>query len=131
MNREYLVKLKRLNWNDERIAAKLGCSAEEVQKQWNLILNEAQQNQINGYHNLMDYWTRLCQQYNLLGSSLMGMGEALSQVMTDEEVANLVSPNPIKTLENLRANCIILRPFVHRVPPPTIDENEPGTTDHV
>lgn len=114
----YLVKLKNAKLPDHLIAAKLGISVEEVQRRWCALFAEFQSMQANGYQNLIDQFTVLSNQYQLLGQSLMIIGNNLGGVLTTEELEALVVEDREQTLQNLRTKCIILRPV------PLVDPQE-------
>jgi hypothetical protein len=109
-----LTKYKLAKVSDDRIAAKLGLSVEQVNQRWERILDRASRMTESGYGHLVNQFGILCHQYQLLGESLKPIAEALGNIMPLEEVERLIvgkAEDVALTLKNLARSCIILRPF--------------------
>lgn len=111
---EVLAKYKIARMPDERIAAKMGITVEEVDKRWKRILERSSRMTESGYGHLLDQFTIFCNQYQLLGESMKIIAMALGNLMPVSEIEPLIvgdSEDVSMTLKNLAKSCIILRPF--------------------
>ncbi len=118
----YLIKLKKAGAIDSFIAERLGISVDEVKRRWTQVQLEALSQETASYGSLCEMFTLMAAQYQLLGESLKVIGTALGNVMFDEEITKLIDKDPAKTLANLKANSIVLRPFV--MPAPTMPSSD-------
>jgi len=107
----YLVKLKGCGLSTGTIATRLNISAVEVEKRWKRIQEGTLAAQENGHTQLCQQYTVLCHQYQLLGESLKIISHAISDELNPEELSLLIVDDKTQTLDNLRRNAIILRPF--------------------
>ncbi len=110
----YLIKLKGCGLSTGTIATRLNVSAIEVERRWKRIQEETVAAENNGHTQLCQQYTILCYQYQLLGESLKIISHAISNELTPEEVAFLITDDKKQTLDNLRRNAILLRPFSRR-----------------
>lgn len=110
----YLVKLKQLGVPQAQIAAKLGKTEAQIDEMWKAITTEVAHATERGYQSLVERWTMLCHQYQLVGESLKVIGGALSEVMTEKELLALVESAYTKKdlVQVLMTRAIVLRPFV-------------------
>lgn len=107
-----LIKYKTSGMPDDVIAARMGISIAQLNKRWESILARSKDMVANGYAELCEAFTVLAHQYQLVGVSLENVSTALSNIMPPEEIKQLIDKDPDKTLRNLSAFCIVLRPYV-------------------
>lgn len=107
----YLLKLKMAGISSASIAQRLGITKEEVERRWQLLQKKMEAMQKSGHQGLINQFTLLCGQYQLMGESLKIIAGALGNEVSTEELKAAIVPDAEKTLENLRS-FIILRPFV-------------------
>lgn len=107
----YLVKLKGCGLSTGTIATRLHISAVEVELRWKRIQEGTLAAEENGHTKLCQQYTILCHQYQLLGESLKIISRAISDELNPEELALLIVDDKKQTLDNLRRNAIVLRPF--------------------
>lgn len=107
----YLLKLMTAGVPADTIAKRLGITPEEVHQRWALLQEKMKALQKSGYQALVDQFTMLCAQYQLLGESLKIIAGALGNEVSPEEVKASIVANPEQTYQNL-AQYIILHPFV-------------------
>jgi len=117
---KYLIKLKGAGFSDAAIGKKLGLSEAWVTARWKEIEATFVTGHTSGFAALCDHVTVMAHQYQLLGESLKIAAEALSNRMSEPELVQLITPDPVQTLKNLRSQCIILRPFVPITPEESI-----------
>lgn len=107
-----LIKYKTSGMPDDVIAARMGISVAQLNKRWESIIARSKDMVANGYAELCEAFTVLAHQYQLVGVSLENVSTALSNIMPPEEIKQLIDKDPDKTLRNLSAFCIVLRPYV-------------------
>jgi len=105
------------------IATRLNISAVEVEKRWKRIREGTLAAEENGHTQLCQQYAVLCHQYQLLGESLKIISHAISDELNPEELAILVVDDKEQTLDNLRRNAIILRPFKPVDPAQSLQEH--------
>ena len=121
-----IVRMKGAGVSTHRIALKLGMTEVQVDERWNAIRAEIADRATSGYASLVDQFTVMAHQYQLLGESLKIVAGALGNVMPDTEVQALFAADPKLTVRQLKQNCIILRPFVPVNPQESIDRTVQG-----
>jgi len=105
---------------DERIAAKMSLTVEEVNTRWASILARGKDMVANGYAELDEAFGVLVHQYQLIGVSLETIAMALGNIMPPEEIEKLIDTDKAKTVRNLSTLAIILRPYVPQNPIDTV-----------
>lgn len=118
-----IVKWKSLKMPNDKIARKLGIAEGEVQRRFDAIVKDAQISEANGYQELRQRFIMFAAQYELMGESLVEMSAIVSNVMTSEQLAVLITNNREETLKNLAAHAIVLHPYV-----PIVKLPKSGTT---
>jgi hypothetical protein len=119
----YIAKCIACGVNPKRIGAKLGMTAQQVNKRWEEIVRYSTENQSSGYNDLVTSWVNLCQQYQSMGESMKAFGSAIDAPMTTEEIGALVTNNREETIRNLREKAIVLKPYVAPKLPPITEAN--------
>lgn len=111
---QYLVKLKGMGWSNEKIAAKLSTTPEEVEKQWQAIIRMGNNLMASGYVDLQAQFNVLAHQYQLVGESLKAVCGGLGDVYHPSQLKKVIdSLPPGKDLaEHLLENCIILHRYI-------------------
>jgi hypothetical protein len=92
----HILKLKSLSFSDERIAKKLGMTPEQVAERWKQIQEEMARMQENGYSDLCNCFTIMCQQYQLLGGSLRILATILDHRVPESELEMTFTPDRLK-----------------------------------
>ena len=113
---KYLMKLKLQGWLDCNIARKMGITEDQVKERWNSIQTLLAAGHASGYAALLDHFTVLCHQYQMLGESLKIVAAALGNQVTEKQLSSLVEDNREHTVKNLMGSCIILHPFIPITP---------------
>ena len=117
----YIIKLKMAKVPDVTIAAKLGCTVEELNERWGVIIASAQSAEAameNGYGELAKFYTTFALQYQLLGQTMVQFGTALQEPLSLQHIAELIRGlSPEAAAEKLLKNAIVLKKFV--VPDPS------------
>lgn len=127
-NDVWIVKYKSLGWPSAKIAKKFGgeWTAKDVDERWAAIQMEAQACTANGYGALVDKFTVMANQYQLLGDTMKYIGMALGNTISSEELKKLIVPGDTDaTVKSLLEHCIILRPFFAFPSPPAQVVAEP------
>lgn len=115
---KYILKCRAASIAPEKIARKLSMSVDELQVRYERIAKEIMDLQSNGYNFFCDRFTILAEQYKLIGGSLMEIGKMLDRIMTEAELALLVTDDKAETIRNLRTKAMVFHPYV----PPTPKE---------
>jgi hypothetical protein len=116
----YLMKLKQAGWSDEKIAQKMGLTAEQVAVRYNALMHAVRIFEQNGYNALVNAFNAALLNYQNLGDRFIPLGHALSNPPQVEELLECyVDGDPSQTMLNLLSKFIILRPFVARPIPPS------------
>lgn len=112
----YIIKLKMAKVPDVQIAAKIGCTVEELNMRWIAILasaESAEMMQENGYAELTKFYNTFALQYQLLGQTMVQVGSALQEPLTLLQIADLIRGlSAEKAAEKLLKNAIVLKKFV-------------------
>lgn len=115
---QYILRLKGLNWTDDRIGEKMGIPSSEVTRIWKELLSRTQNQIATGYVQLADFYNNLANQYKLLGESLNVLAQAVGNQASSETLKTFLNSHQIETLLN---NYIVLNKFV----PPTPSDSLP------
>lgn len=123
----FILKYKTAGKSDDIISKKLGMSVKAINERHAQLVAEAETRKENGFMALRDQWTIMCHQYELLGQSMVAVGQAFGNLMPPEEMKQLITSDPEETLRNFQTKAIILRQYV---PPPVQvpETNNPVTS---
>lgn len=114
-----LFAYKKAGLPSDVIAAKLSLTVEEVEARYAAICSLVSQSTGQGYQNMIDHFTVLSHQYQLLGLSLRLLAEMLQRSSTLEEVRKVLTGDPEKDAATLISSFVIMPP-----PPPINLEEE-------
>ena len=118
----YLLRLKAAGWSNGRIASKMGISEEEVTMRIACTIAETKARLNCGMAALVDHFTVLCSQYQLLGESLKELARGIANEMPTNELCQLLerggcsAGSSLSTAVFLKENAIVLRPYVPQEP---------------
>jgi hypothetical protein len=109
----YLLKLKRMGWNDERIAFRMNISPAEVGRRWENLLKISQDQLANGLGSLCQVGLVMATQFQLMGQSLGILMGALNNTYRVDELQAVMDqcPKDMEMASWLLRNVIILKPF--------------------
>lgn len=124
VDQRFLLKLIQAGLTDEKIAKRMGISVEEAALQRKQIQVHIEGAKQNGYPELIDRFTMLCQQYYALGEGLKDISFIASSIMTPGELAELITDDKEETLRNLLARAIVLQPYQPVTDIPVAEEDE-------
>lgn len=116
---DYLIKLKNAGWTDEEIAKRMGIEPQEVKDRFAKIIADGERSAACGYMAFCKFFVNFTQQYQALGESITVIAKTLGELLTKEEIMNLLTDDKEKSADNLATHAIILRPFVPPTQPPT------------
>ena len=126
----YIAAAKQAGLSDSTIAGKLGISVEDLQAVWNDIFQSASACIESGYAGLVDQFTTLAHQYQLVGESLKAVATAVGELATVEEIAMLVPVDlhigPLTIAKKLSKHFIILRRYTPPSPEKTLEQSIEG-----
>lgn len=103
----YLIKLKQIGLADQVIAEKMGKSESAVAAMWEEFL-ATQSMYGNGYPILVERFTTLCLQYELVGESLKHIAGILSNRVTIQEMKREVEGKDKEAAIAALANAFII-----------------------
>lgn len=111
---EYIVKWRSIGISDITIANKLGLTLDELSARWDRIFKDLTEQQESGYNDWCDRFRLLAAQYDLVGQSLKVMAVQINNLMSVEEITNLIksAPTAEAAAEKLRKHAIVLRPYL-------------------
>ena len=92
------------------IAAKLSLTVEEVEARYRAICAVVEQDTGRGYQNMIDHFTVLSHQYQLVGLSLRLLAEMIQRPATLEEVRSVLTGDPDVDAAALITSFMILPP---------------------
>jgi len=113
----HLVKLKLSKVPDAHIAAKFGITKEALEIRWQRVQREIRDAAQGSFAQLVDQFTVMAHQYQLLGESMKIVAGAIGDTMPSEEIRALIGENDEETLRNLKTKAIVLRPFTAPISP--------------
>lgn len=90
-----LLRYKKLNWDDARIAAKMGWKVEEVAARWMIFVKSLTQKEENGHDKLCQVAHVMADQFQLLGQSIGILSEAIGQKMDIQDLRAIIEACPI------------------------------------
>jgi len=101
---KYLVKMVHLQRPVEEIAKKLGWSVERVEQRWGELKEESLEIQKGAYGALVEKFTLLAHQYQLMGDTLKVLGGILGEPLSLAEASALLKDPSV-----LQKDVVILR----------------------
>lgn len=119
----YIIRARQAGVPVATIAAKLNMTVEQVEKRWRQILKDVESKFDNGYLDLCQAFHTLSGQYQLVGSSLGIIAQAIGNVIPDEDLKKLITTDPEQTFKNLKANTILLKVFIPITPEEAIEKD--------
>ena len=110
-NDAYIIACKQAGLSDAITAARLGLSVDEVKASWERLVKDAETRASSGYPDLVQQYTIMAHQYQLLGESLKVIAFALDNHVTSEELQKGLPTQLDLVASYLLQHYIILRKF--------------------
>lgn len=109
---QFLIKLKQLRFTDAQIANRLRITPEEVGRRWAELLTVAAAVEKNGHWHLVNTFSLMSHQYQLLGETMKAIGGQVCKGPSLDEVRAVIANGPPETAaERLVETFVVMNPF--------------------